>query len=68
MKIGEYECLTVKKGYNEPFIKNMKEGEVYWSVKIDKDGKFDTKRQEDAIIISELIKIRRKLNKIARGK
>lgn len=68
-KIGDYWPLIQKKGIDEGFIFDrkgksiLKEGDIYWTIRIDKDGHFDTLRQEDAIIISTLVRIERLLRK-----
>lgn len=63
LKIGEYEPVAVAKGYNETILP-LKEGEIFWTIKMDKYGLFDVERQEDAVIISSLIRIERKLDKL----
>lgn len=58
--IGYYEPQIEEKGVNEAFIEGIREGQVYWTVKLE-DGCFDTLYQSDAIIISLLSQINNKL-------
>ena len=64
MKIGDYEPLIQEKDVNEAFIDDIKEGEVFWTVKIDKEGTFDTPSQELAFIMSKLVKIEKMLKRV----
>ena len=59
--VGEYKCFVQKKGKCEACLENMKEGEVFWTVKISKNGYYDTKNQDMAEIISRLVRIEEKL-------
>jgi len=57
MKIGEYEPRVQKKDYDECFGADLAEGDLYWTVKIDKEGYLDVLTQTDAEIISRLVRI-----------
>ena len=61
--IGGYCPVVQKKGHDEAFCPGVKDGQVYWSVRTEKNGWFDTKRQEDAIIIGKLISIEQQLKR-----
>ena len=56
-KIGEYETCLHEPGENEAFIDGIKEGEVFYTIRLDKDGCFDVKTQAEAEIISRLVRI-----------
>ena len=60
LKIGDYELVKVEKGVNETSL-NLKEGEVFWTVCLDKGHYFDVKTQEYAEILSRLVRIENKL-------
>ena len=64
LKIGEYEPVKAEKGVNEPFCKNIKWGQIYWTIKMSEYGLFDVEREEDAVIISRLVRIENKLDKL----
>jgi len=64
LKTGEYEPRIVKKGYDEAFIKELKEGDVFYAVKLDKYTTLDVKTQTDAVIISTLVRIEKRLKKL----
>ena len=66
LKIGQYEPLKAEKDVNEPFCKSIKWGQIYWTIKMSKYGLFDVEREEDAVIISRLVSIERKLDKLLR--
>jgi len=61
MIVGDYMPQTQKRGECEAFIDGMKDGETFWTIQLSKQAKFDVKRQEDAEIISRLVKIQQKL-------
>ena len=63
MKIGNYESVAQKKGYDEAFIDEIKEGQVYWRVQIDKYGQMDLRTQFEAEVISRLVKIEKLLRR-----
>lgn len=56
MRIGHYEPRVVKKGFEETAL-DVKEGEVYWVVQLDRDGQMDVKEQIDAEILARLVRI-----------
>lgn len=56
MRIGDIEPNIQKKGKNESFC-NAKEGETYWTIKLDSDSYYDTLSQDNATILSLLSKI-----------
>lgn len=64
LKIGSYEPVKVKKGYNETVLP-LKEGDIFWLIRTE-DGGFDTLRQEDAEIISRLIRVEQLLKRLMR--
>ena len=64
MKIGDYEPRIQEKGLNEAFIDAIKEGEPYWTIRLDEFGNYDTETQDTAIIISKLVKIENMLEKL----
>lgn len=64
--IGDYRPFVHEKGVNEMI--GCKEGQVFWEVYMGNGTGFDTKRQEDAIIISQLLKIERLLRRRNNGK
>ena len=53
-KIGDYEPFVQEKGVNEFAGTELKEGEVFWTVKTASGTYFDTLNQGEAIIISML--------------
>ncbi len=67
LKIGQYEPVKVQKGYNETFLP-LKEGKIFWTIKVDNEGLFDVEDQEIAEIISRLVRIEKKLDKHLRFK
>jgi len=67
IKIGEYISVVFEKDKNEYFgPETLKEGDCFWTIRMDKDTYFDTLRQEDAIIISNQIKIMSMLTDMVR--
>lgn len=68
LKIGQYEPIKVEKGVNETvlerFGKPLKEGEIFWTIKLDNEGLFDVDNQDTAEIISRLVRVETKLNKL----
>ena len=63
MKVGDYEPFTHKKKLHEAFIEGIKEHEIFWTIYTE-DGGYDTKSQDNAIIISKLIKIEKMLEEM----
>ena len=58
LKVGDYLPFVQSKGKVESFITpKLKDGTVFWTVRIDKDGYFDLKEQSDAEILSRLVRI-----------
>lgn len=41
---------------------------MFWTIKLDKYGIFDVEKQEDAEIISRVVRIENKLNKLLKNK
>jgi len=64
-KIGSYEPLVVKKGYNETTLP-VKEGGVFWLVHTEVGGGIDCATQEEAEVLSRLVRIENKLDKLLR--
>ena len=58
--VGYYEPFVCEKGVNETTI-NIKEGEVFWTVKIDEEACYDTASQDSAIQISMLCELTKKI-------
>jgi len=60
MKIGEWSPQIYKKGYNEMIFqrKKIKDGDVFWTVRLYKDGWFDTLSQGEAIMIGLLAELK----------
>lgn len=54
LRIGDYEPIKVEKRINETTLP-LKEGEVFWTIKLDNERLFDVKTQEEAEIISRLV-------------
>jgi len=64
LKVGEYSCEVFEKGKNETAIEGLKDGDVYWTIKLDTEGYLDVERQEDAVMISLLVQIKNELRKL----
>ena len=70
IEIGEYSIETYKKGYNETAIDCLsvkgiwKNGDVFYQIRTDEEGWMDVALQEDAEIISRLIRIERLLKRV----
>lgn len=62
MEIGEYEPRVVEKGVEETSL-NVEEGGTYWIVQL-VDSQFDCATQEQAEILSRLVRIEQKLDKL----
>lgn len=62
-KVGSYFPVKVEKGINETTLP-LKEGDIFWEVNLGDGGFFDTEHQEDAEIISRLVRIEKLLRKI----
>lgn len=65
MKIGEYQLFKVEKNINETTLP-LKEGELFWTVRLSKDVDFDCETQTEAEIISRLVKIENMLKKLSK--
>jgi hypothetical protein len=61
MPIGEYETVTQKKGKEEAFLDGIREGQVFWRVRISEEDWFDCKTQIEAEILSRLVRIETRL-------
>ena len=57
LSVGDYTPLVQKKGINEAFIDDIKEGDIFWCVKLEDHVCIDVKQQEDAEILSRLVRI-----------
>ena len=62
-KVGEYFPFVQKKGEQEASGVKLMNGEVFWTIKTSKDTYLDTLRQEDAVIISLLLDIQKRLKR-----
>ncbi|MDO8622645.1 MAG: hypothetical protein Q7R52_00190 [archaeon] len=62
-KVGQYECYKQEKGFNEALGIDIKEGEIFWTIRLSKDGYYDTKSQDTAEILSRLVKIEQMLKR-----
>ena len=65
MKIGDYEPKITEKGYEESLL-NLEDGAVFWTVKLDKYSGFDVATQFEAEVLSRLVNIERKLDRLLR--
>ena len=65
-KIGHYTPVKVKHGVNETTLP-IKEGGIFWMVNMGEGASFDVERQEDAEIISRLILLDKKLDKVLKN-
>lgn len=62
MKIGDYLPQIYKKDENEySGTEKLKDGDVFWTIRMDKDGWYDTLDQDKALIISNQVKLERKV-------
>lgn len=64
LEIGEYEARIQQKGFNEAFIEDMKEGDVYYVVQVDEYSKIDVATHVEALILSRLIMLEQRIKKI----
>jgi len=70
IKVGDYSVKVYKKGYNENAIESLnmngkwKDRDVFYQVRLNKEDWFDVCTQEEAEIISRLVRIENKLNKV----
>jgi hypothetical protein len=67
MEVGDYEPQTYKKGFNETYLETrykIKDGDVFWIIRVDKEGYFDVKTQFEAEVISRLVRIENMLNEL----
>ncbi len=62
-KIGSYKPFKQRKNADEAFIKDIKDGELFWTVKIAEGHYYDTKSQDVAEILSGLVRIENMLRK-----
>jgi len=67
MKIGSNEPRVVKKGFEETTL-DVPEGETYWIVQIDKIGQMDVEKQVEAELLSRLVRVELKLDKLLNQK
>lgn len=65
IKIGSYDVRIV--GKNETTSLSLKTGDVYYMVRVDKDGLMDVESQVDAEIISRQVRIENMLKKLTKG-
>ena len=65
-KPGQYIPVKVEKGVNETTL-SLKEGEIFWMVDMGEGASFDVEDQEDAEIISRLILLDKKIDKILKN-
>ena len=65
MQVGHYEPRKVEKGFEETIL-DVPEGEIYWLVKIDKGVHMDVKEQIQAELLSRLVRIETKLDKLSK--
>lgn len=62
-KIGEIKTFVVKKGVQETFLP-LKEGELYFTIKLDEEGFIDLEDQVEAEMLAHLVRIENKLDKL----
>lgn len=63
MKRGIYEPRIQEKGVNEACIDGIKEGQVYWTIQLDKGIQMDVKTQFEAEVMVKLINLEMYLTK-----
>lgn len=63
LELGNYEPRIQQKGVEEAAIEGMKNGDIYWTVRVGRDDWYDTKSQDNAEIIAALARIEQKLKK-----
>lgn len=59
--VGECAPFSEEKGVHEAFIPGLKDGDVFWTVNIGDGALVDVLRQEDALMLSSLVRIERLL-------
>lgn len=64
--VGFYEPFKVEKGKNEPSLP-LKEGDIFWLVYDGEGGAIDVEKQIDAEILSNILYVRHKLDKLLKG-
>jgi len=63
IKVGDYMPQIFKKGENEPFSgEDIKDNDVFWTVRLDKESYYDTREQDTAVIISQQVRIMKKID------
>ena len=69
-KVGDYLPYQQEKGVMESCcVDNIKEGEDFWTIRLDKDGMYhDTKSQDTVVILNKLVKIEQMLKKLKNDK
>jgi len=67
IKVGDYDVRVVKKGFEEARSLGLKNGDVYYMVRIDKSGWMDVKEQIDAEILARQVRIEALLKKLTTG-
>ena len=65
LDVGHYGPVKVEKGVNETILP-LKEGMIFWTVELGNRSSFDVERQEDAEILSRLVRIEKKIDKVLR--
>jgi hypothetical protein len=63
IKIGDYAVFSKEKG-KETFLDNLKDGDIYFCIRLSKTDWFDTRLQGDAEIISRLVRIENMLKRL----
>jgi hypothetical protein len=65
--IGDYSLREYKPGETECFCpNNLADGDIFWTVQLDEYGKLDVLTQADAEIISRLVKLDLRLDKLTK--
>ena len=65
-EVGFYEPFKVEKGKNETNLP-LKEGDTFWLVYDGEGGAIDVEKQIDAEILSNILHIKYKLDKLLKG-
>ena len=60
LKLGQYDIFQVDKD-NECAIDNIKKGDIFYTIRMEGGGYYDTKEQDVAEILSRLVRIEQML-------
>lgn len=65
LKIGDVNPEIYKTGENETGLGGLKDGDVFWTVRMADESYYDTKSQDTAEILSQLVVQNDKLRKLS---